>query len=297
MAAFGGLGFATTAQAAEPSKPAPGEKLAKEQVFRYGGGGWYPSDPASHDFNKDLYCQGVTVVVRRPHGLQRRFSRRAVHGDQGRGQQGRLGLDLHDPQGLAVVRQRSRLGARLRVLVEAAAEPREQGALRLVPLRHQERRGLQQEADHRREPGRRPGQGRLDARGDARRAARLLPGPRGLPRRAAGLSARRREVRRQVDRGRQHRLQRPVRARVLGAQQADDAPEEPVLLRRQGRPPDEGRHPDHPGRLRRAALREQRDRHDARSRPATSSACSRIRALRRTCSAIPSRAPGTSCRR
>ncbi len=39
MAAFGGLGFATQAQAATPTKPAPGEKLAKEQVFRYGGGG------------------------------------------------------------------------------------------------------------------------------------------------------------------------------------------------------------------------------------------------------------------
>ena len=37
MAAFGGLGFATTAEAATPSKPAPGEKLAKEQIFRFGG--------------------------------------------------------------------------------------------------------------------------------------------------------------------------------------------------------------------------------------------------------------------
>ena len=33
MAAFGGLGFATTAQAAKPSKPGPNEKLAKEQTF------------------------------------------------------------------------------------------------------------------------------------------------------------------------------------------------------------------------------------------------------------------------
>jgi len=62
MAAFGGLGFATTAEAAKPSKPAPGEKLAKEQVFRYGGGGWYANDPASQDFNKDLYCGGVTSL-------------------------------------------------------------------------------------------------------------------------------------------------------------------------------------------------------------------------------------------
>ena len=62
MAAFGGLGFATTAQAAKPSKPAPGEKLAKEQVFRYGGGGWYGNEPASQDFNKDLYCGGASTL-------------------------------------------------------------------------------------------------------------------------------------------------------------------------------------------------------------------------------------------
>ncbi|MBI2155062.1 MAG: peptide ABC transporter substrate-binding protein [Candidatus Rokubacteria bacterium] len=62
MAAFGGLGFATRAEAARPSKPAPGEKLAKEQVLRYGGGGWFANDPASHDFNKDLYCGGVPAL-------------------------------------------------------------------------------------------------------------------------------------------------------------------------------------------------------------------------------------------
>jgi oligopeptide transport system substrate-binding protein len=62
MAAFGGLGFATQAQAATPTKPGPGEKLAKEQVFRYGGGGYYQNDPASHDFNKDLYCSGVPAL-------------------------------------------------------------------------------------------------------------------------------------------------------------------------------------------------------------------------------------------
>ncbi|HUG35682.1 MAG TPA: ABC transporter substrate-binding protein, partial [Candidatus Limnocylindrales bacterium] len=58
MAAVGSWGFLTEAQAAQPSKPGPGEKLAKEQVLRYGGGGWYQSEPASHDFNKDLYCSG-----------------------------------------------------------------------------------------------------------------------------------------------------------------------------------------------------------------------------------------------
>src|SRR5262245_29648790 len=62
MTAFGGLGFATRAQAATPTKPAPGEKLAKDQVFRFGGGGYYQNDPASHDFNKDLYCSGVPAL-------------------------------------------------------------------------------------------------------------------------------------------------------------------------------------------------------------------------------------------
>jgi ABC-type oligopeptide transport system substrate-binding subunit len=62
MAAFGGLGFATTAEAAKPSKPAPGEKLAREQVFRYGGGGYFANEPASHDYNKDLYCGGVASL-------------------------------------------------------------------------------------------------------------------------------------------------------------------------------------------------------------------------------------------
>src|SRR5262247_192648 len=62
MAAFGGLGFATEARASTPTKPAPGEKLAKEQVFRYGGGGYFQNDPASHDFNKDLYCSGLTAL-------------------------------------------------------------------------------------------------------------------------------------------------------------------------------------------------------------------------------------------
>jgi oligopeptide transport system substrate-binding protein len=59
MAAFGGLGFATRAHAAKPFKLAPGEKLAKEQVLRLGGGGGWQNDPSSHDYNKDLYCSGV----------------------------------------------------------------------------------------------------------------------------------------------------------------------------------------------------------------------------------------------
>src|SRR6202008_2093457 len=62
MAALGGLGFVTQAQAAKPTGPAPGENLAKAQAFRFGGGGWFQNDPASHDFNKDLYCSGVPAL-------------------------------------------------------------------------------------------------------------------------------------------------------------------------------------------------------------------------------------------
>lgn len=58
LAALGSAGFNARPATAAPAL-APGERLAKDQTFRYGGGGWYANDPASHDFNKDLYCTGV----------------------------------------------------------------------------------------------------------------------------------------------------------------------------------------------------------------------------------------------
>jgi oligopeptide transport system substrate-binding protein len=61
LAAMGVEGFNARAATAAP-KLAPGEKLAKEQTFRYGGGSWYQHDPSSHDFNKDLYCLGQTTL-------------------------------------------------------------------------------------------------------------------------------------------------------------------------------------------------------------------------------------------
>jgi ABC-type oligopeptide transport system substrate-binding subunit len=61
LAAMGAAGFnAQPAESAPQLKP--GEKLAKDQHFRYGGGGWFQSEPSSHDFNKDLYCQGVPML-------------------------------------------------------------------------------------------------------------------------------------------------------------------------------------------------------------------------------------------
>ncbi len=58
LAALGPAGFNARPASAAP-KLAPGEKLAKDQTLRMGGGGWWQNDPSSHDFNKDLYCTGV----------------------------------------------------------------------------------------------------------------------------------------------------------------------------------------------------------------------------------------------
>ncbi len=61
LAAMGAAGFNARAAEAQP-KLAPNEKLAKDQSFRYGGGGLFQNDPSSHDFNKDLYCSGVPAL-------------------------------------------------------------------------------------------------------------------------------------------------------------------------------------------------------------------------------------------
>lgn len=61
LAGMGAAGFNAQSASAAP-KLAPGEKLAKDQHFRFGGGSYYQQDPASHDFNKDLYCGGVPAL-------------------------------------------------------------------------------------------------------------------------------------------------------------------------------------------------------------------------------------------
>jgi ABC-type oligopeptide transport system substrate-binding subunit len=58
LAGVASVGFNTHPAAAAP-RLKPGEKLAKEQHLRFGGGSWYDQDPASHDYNKDLYCGGT----------------------------------------------------------------------------------------------------------------------------------------------------------------------------------------------------------------------------------------------
>ena len=61
LATLGAAGFNARPASAAP-KLAAGEKLARDQHFRYGGGGWWQNDPSSHDFNKDLYCNGVPAL-------------------------------------------------------------------------------------------------------------------------------------------------------------------------------------------------------------------------------------------
>ena len=61
LATLGPAGFNTRPASAAP-KLAPGEKLARDQTIRIGGGGWWQQDPSSHDYNKDLYCGGVSFL-------------------------------------------------------------------------------------------------------------------------------------------------------------------------------------------------------------------------------------------
>jgi len=61
LATMSAAGFNARSVSAAP-KLGPGEKLAREQHLRWGGGGNWQQDPASHDFNKDLYCTGVPAL-------------------------------------------------------------------------------------------------------------------------------------------------------------------------------------------------------------------------------------------
>src|SRR5206468_13416 len=61
LATLGAAGFNARPAAAAPNL-APGEKLARDQHVRLGGGGWWQNDPSSHDYNKDLYCSGVPIL-------------------------------------------------------------------------------------------------------------------------------------------------------------------------------------------------------------------------------------------
>jgi oligopeptide transport system substrate-binding protein len=61
LAALGTAGFNARVVSGAP-RLAPGERLAQEQIVRLGGGGFYQSDPSSHDFNLTIYCDGVPAL-------------------------------------------------------------------------------------------------------------------------------------------------------------------------------------------------------------------------------------------
>ena len=189
MAAFGGLGFATQARAATPTKPGPGEKLAKEQVFRYGGGGWFQNDPASHDFNKDLYCSGVPalfagLMVFNADFVAVPWMATKVEGNKdGSVWTFNIRKDSRWSDN-SPVSARDFEWSWKRQLDPASAAPY---ASFLYDIKNGEAFNKKQVTDA--ERGRRPRQGRLDARGDARGTAGLLPGARRLPGRPAGPPA------------------------------------------------------------------------------------------------------------
>ena len=123
LAAMGAAGFNARPASAQP-KLAPGEKLAKEQHLRFGGGGWYQNDPSSHDFNKDLYCSGVSELFAGLMKFNADFQAVPYVAEQGHAERGRLGVDLHDPQGLEVVGRQPLQRPGLRVVLEAPARSR-----------------------------------------------------------------------------------------------------------------------------------------------------------------------------
>src|SRR5436190_19349835 len=61
VAAMGAASFNARSAAAAP-KLAPGEKLAREQDLRFGGGSWFQNDPTSQDLKTDLYFADVPVL-------------------------------------------------------------------------------------------------------------------------------------------------------------------------------------------------------------------------------------------
>src|SRR2546428_9491092 len=65
LAAMGPAGFNHRPADAAP-KLAPGEKLAKDQSFRYGGGGGGEEEPPPPHFNTEPYCNRGAPPFPRP---------------------------------------------------------------------------------------------------------------------------------------------------------------------------------------------------------------------------------------
>ena len=192
--------------------------------------------------------------------LSRSRSRREL-GDLG----GRQDRHLQPPRRRRVVERRSGHRGGLRVVVEAHDLARAGGRLRVPVLRDRRRSRVQRRARELRgaaRQGRRQRARRADARGEADDTAAVVHPAGGAPLVPRRAPAHDRAPRREVDRGGEHRLQRPVPARLVGAQRQHRHRQERGLARRGQRDADPRERPDdHRRDDRRAGLRGGRARH------------------------------------
>ena len=178
-------------------------------------------DPSSHDFNKDLYCDGVPALWAGPDEVQRRVPGRALRREQGHLEPATAPSGPSPSGAIEVVRRRARARARdfeyswKRQLDPATKAPY---AAFLYDLKNGEAFNKGQLTD--------AGQVGVRAKDDWTLEV-TLEGPRGyFPVLSAYLAALPgtqgvdREARRQVDGAGEHRLQRAVRPGGMGARQA-----------------------------------------------------------------------------
>ena len=233
MAAFGGLGFATEAHAATPNKPGARREAGQGAGVPLRRRRLVPERSLEPRLQQGPVLLGRARALRRAHGLQRRLRRGAVDGDQGGGQQGRLGLDVHDPEGqpmvgqLAGVARGTSSGRGSGSSIPPAPRPTPPSSTTSRTARPSTRR----RSRTRSEVG-------VRAKDDWTLEV-TLEGPRGyfpvLAAYLAALPAHKRAVEKYGDKwteAGQPRHQWAVHARGVGPQQADRAQEEPALLRR-----------------------------------------------------------------
>ena len=293
LAAMGAVGFNVTPASAAP-KLAPGEKLAKDQTSAS------VAAACTERSVQPRLQQGPLLLGRgRPVGRPQKFNADFLAGPRHRREMGverrRLGLDLHDPQGLQVEQRRPRHGAGLRVVVEAAARPglaRRRTPAFLYDLKNGEAFNKKQMPDAK-DVG-------VKAKDD-RTLVATLEGPRGyfpaLVAYQAALPAHRPSVEKHGNKWTEAAngvWNGPFKLDQVGARQAHQMLEERELLAPRTSS-SKRHHPDHSRGSPARCLRERRDRLTR----APVGELKRMQAgpkLARRCSAIRSPAPGTWCR-
>ena len=250
MAAFGGLGFATTAPGCQADQARAGREARQGAGVPLRRGRLVPERSRQPRLQQGPLLLGRARALRRAHGVQSRTSWRSP-GWRARSRATRTARSGRSPSARTPAGRTTRPSPRATSSTRGSGSsippPRRPTPPFLYDIKNGEAFNKKQITDAKR--GRRPRQGRLDLEV-------TLEGPRGyfpcsppISPRCPAISARWRSS---ATSGRRPAtsLQRPLRPRDLGAQQADDAPEEPVLLRGQGRSPHQGGHSHHPGRPR-----------------------------------------------